>query len=186
MLSAGHCGDDGDTVYEGNGSGPAVAMGTVTGTDKGRDTLLIGAAAQGRIYDGPFASTSSRPIHTVIGNWPKTLVCTSGAVTGQHCDLRIVSVNQVVKVGTQLFTGLVRAEQIDHEVGAGTGDSGGPVVARDAVPSGFVNVYPLGTISLIADNAPCGPTLMPARCGWIVWYADVNDALARYSATIVK
>ena len=191
MLSAGHCRDDGDTVYEGNGTGPANAMGTISGKDATYDTLLIEADSTGAVYFGPYSSMSSKPIQTVINNYPHTLVCTSGAVTGQHCDIRIVAVNQTIKLdNVTIMKGLVRGEHRTHDVAAGLGDSGGPVVAQETIPADFLLVYPLGTISVIAGGGAkvdnCGPTLMDTECSWMVFYADINLALARYSATIVN
>jgi hypothetical protein len=112
-------------------------------------------------------------------------------VTGQHCDIRIVATNQAIKVagpeGTYTIFGLIRAEQLAKDVAAGTGDSGGPAVAQDTVAD-FALVYPLGTVSAIdgGSQVSCGQTLLPSVCSWRVYYADVNLALARYSATIVK
>lgn len=191
ILSAGHCGDDGDTVFEGNGSGPASVLGTVTGSDLSHDTLLINADATGAVYSGPHTSTTSKPVHMVINNYPHTLVCTSGAVTGQHCQIRIVAVNQAIKVkgenGFYPIFGLVRAEHVTKAPAAGVGDSGGPVVAQDAIPADFLLVYPLGTITAVdpGSQATCGPTQLPSLCSWRVYYADINTALTRYSATIV-
>ncbi|HKD96832.1 MAG TPA: hypothetical protein VKB69_04435 [Micromonosporaceae bacterium] len=191
VLSAGHCRDDGDTVYE-NSAGPTVE-GTVSGTDKGHDTLLIEADSVGQVYNGPFTSTTSRRVLTNIKNYPHTLVCGSGGVTGQHCDIRIQSVGVVIKVETyegsgvyQTIFGEVWAEQEASGVAAGEGDSGGPVVAQDTYGD-FLNAYPLGTVTAIdtGNKVACGGTLFPTVCSWRVFYADVNAALLRYGASIV-
>jgi len=85
--------------------------------------------------------------------------------------------------------GMVRGEHRTKDVAAGLGDSGGPVVAQDAIPANFLLVYPLGTISVIAGGGAtvdnCGPVLMATECSWMVFYADINQALSRYSAAIV-
>ena len=195
MLSAGHCADDGMTVYEGNGSGPTVAMGQISGTSKPFDTLLIDADSAGAVFYGPYTSTLKKPVHLVINNYVNTLVCTSGAMTGQHCGIRITSVNQAIKLqddNDMLYTvfGLVRAEHKGKTVAAGKGDSGGPVLAQDSIPADVTNIYPLGTITAIDPNsawAACGPALNPNTiCSWKMWYADINLSLPRYAATIVS
>ncbi len=191
ILSAGHCRDDGDPVYEGSGTSTTL-MGTVSGSSKMYDTLLIDADAVGRIFHGAHWSTSTMTVHQVIKNYPKTLVCTSGAMTGQHCDIRITHTNLTVKVeaeggGWYPIAGLIRAERIPAGVAAGLGDSGGPVVAMDTA-GGFTLVYPLGTVTAIDPMAglACGAAQFAwTTCSSRVYYADINLALARYAATIV-
>jgi hypothetical protein len=191
MLSAGHCGADGDTLLQGDGTGSGGVLGTVSGSDRAHDTLLIDVDSTGAIYPGPYNAASTVPVHLAINNYPGTLVCTSAAVTGQHCDLRIVNVHQSIKVldpdvGTYTITDEVRAEQLSHTVAAGLGDSGGPVVAEDS-PDNFQLVYPLGTVTAIdaSTPVPCGATALATQCGWRVYYADLSAALARYSASVV-
>lgn len=195
MLSAGHCGHDGDTVYAGSGSGPAPVMGTVSGSSQAYDTLLIEADSAGTVYSGPHWSTtpSKKPIQAAFGNYPKTMVCTSGAMTGQHCDIMVTHTNLTIKVeadggGWYPISGLVRAQRPMQGVSAGLGDSGGPVVAMDSGIAGFTFVYPLGTVSAIdqGSQVACGPAQFAwTICSSRIYYADLNLALARYSAIIV-
>jgi hypothetical protein len=192
IISAGHCGQDDDAVYVGSGSAPPY-MGTISGTDLGHDTLLIEAASAGAVYYGPHTSTSTKPVQHALGSHPNTMVCTSGAVTGQHCEIRITHTNITIKVaasggGWYPISGVVRAQRTMQGVAAGVGDSGGPVVAMDSIVEGFALVYPLGTVTAIDDSTtvPCGSAQFPwTVCSSRVYYADLTAALARYGATIV-
>jgi Trypsin len=191
ILSAGHCRDDGQTVLAGNGGSPEPVLGTVSGDDNGHDTLLIDAAGAGQTFYGGINSTSSKPTLTVLDTFVNTLVCTSGAMTGQHCKIRIKYVNQTIKVAdennnTYLISPVVQADQDDKDVAVGQGDSGGPVVAQDSSIVGFVFVYPTGTITAEDANTavPCGSSVYPTNCAWRMFYADVPSALIRYGATV--
>jgi hypothetical protein len=194
ILSAGHCGEDGQTMYAGNGSGPAPVLGTVSGDDNGHDTLLLNASSVGATFFGGITSTSTKPTQAVLDTFVNTLVCTSGAMTGQHCKIRIKLVNQTIKVKDEngvlySISPVVQAEQDDHDVAVGQGDSGGPVVAQDSsTPLGngsFMFVYPTGTITAEDSTTAlaCGSSVYPTNCAWRMFYADVPSALARYGAT---
>jgi hypothetical protein len=198
MLSAGHCGEDGTTVYAGNGSGAAPVMGTLSGTDKTHDTLLIDTPSNGAVYYGPYTSATTKPILGVIGIYKDTLVCTSGAMTGQHCQLRIVLTNKMINVTVDgvsyTITELVQADHDLKQAAVGEGDSGGPVVAMDSWNQqlgigSFMFVYPQGTITAEdlgpGKNVPCA-SQYPTDCSWRMYFADINKSLVRYGATIVK
>ena len=155
------------------------------------DTLLINANAGGQTFYGGINSSSAKPTHMVLPSFVDTLVCTSGAMTGQHCEIRIKFINQTIKVddekgGFYLISPVVRAEQDAHTVAVGQGDSGGPVVAQDSIPAGFMFVYPTGTITAEdgGTTVPCGSSVYPTVCAWRMWYADVPSALTRYGATV--
>jgi hypothetical protein len=196
MLSAGHCGEDGKTVRAGNGSGATPVMGTMSGTDRTHDTLLIDTPSAASVYFGPYASFTSKPTRPAIGNYVDTLVCTTGAMTGQHCAIRVTLVDKTIKVADEdgaeyLITELVQAEHDTKQAAIGQGDSGGPVVAQDswAYPGdgSFVFVYPEGTITAEdlgpGMSVPCA-SQYPTACSWRMYYADITKSLTRYGATI--
>lgn len=192
ILSAGHCRDDGDRVYEGSGTSTTL-MGTVSGTSKEYDTLLIDADSAGKVFYGAHTSLLTKGVHEVVTNYPKTMICTSGAMTGQNCGARITHTNLTIKVeveggGWYPIAGMVRAERQPKDVAAALGDSGGPVVAMDSTVEGFTLVYPLGTVTAIDREAKvqCGAVQFAwTICSARVYYADINLALVRYSATMV-
>jgi hypothetical protein len=68
------------------------------------------------------------------------------------------------------------------------------VVAQDSwgagpfKPGGFVNVYPMGTISAIDPNTVVSCVSWDSgspTCAWRMWYAGILDSLAHYGATAV-
>jgi hypothetical protein len=192
MLTAGHCGENGDVIKDGGGQ----VMGTAEQKNQTRDTLLIGVNSAGYTFTGPYTSNTYKPAKLALGSIDETFVCTSGANTGQHCPIRIKALNQFIPVcdhnGQNCVTmgPLVRAEQEDHLVAAGAGDSGGPVVATDSCGQfgcTFVNNYPMGTITAGDGNASaaCGPTAFPTQCSWRIFYADVTLSAAHYGAQVV-
>jgi hypothetical protein len=186
MLTAGHCGANGDTVNNGTGQ----LMGTVTGDNNTKDTMLISTSSSGRIYVDGHSSSTSKPVYTALGSYVDTLVCTSGSMTGEHCKIRITAVNLTINVG-YLITPVVEAVHDDSLVAAGTGDSGGPVVAQDSPGvlghGDFVLVYAMGTITAIDldGELPCGSSWQPSTCSDTMYYVDIMDSLAHYNATIV-
>jgi hypothetical protein len=201
MLTAGHCGADGLSIKRGDG----VAWGTVGNDNNARDTMLITPLGRNtlgaQIYEGPHDSNTTKPISfPALDSFLDTLVCTSGAKTGEHCKIRIKQKNVMITVADSngepysIFP-LVKAEHDNHTVAVGGGDSGGPVVAMDSLgpapffPGDFVNVYPMGTITAIdtTTSVPCGPVDgTPSPCAWRMFYAGILDSLAFYGATIVN
>jgi hypothetical protein len=192
MLSAGHCGENGDVIKDGGGQ----TMGTVEQKNQARDTLLIGVNSAGYTFSGPYTSNTKVAVKYALGSIDETFVCTSGANTGQHCPIRIKALNQFIPVcdhnGQNCVTmgPLVKAEQESHLVAAGAGDSGGPVVATDSCTAfgcTFLNNYPMGTITAGDGNASvaCGATAFPTQCSWRIFYADVTLSAAHYGATVV-
>lgn len=201
MLTAGHCGSNGLSIKRSDG----VAWGTVNNDVNGRDTMLISpgrsVSISSSIYHGTHSSNLKKPINgAALDSYVDTLVCTSGAKTGEHCNIRIKQKNVTISVAGldgivyPIFP-MVKAEHDNHTVAVGQGDSGGPVVAMDSMgpapffPGDFVNVYPMGTISAIDTNTsvPCGSVDGgPTTCAWRMYYAGILDSLAFYGATAVK
>ncbi len=201
ILTAWHCGSNGNAIMRGDGT----AWGTVDNDNNSRDTMMIKPTRRnsvtGHIYEGVHSSNSIKPISfPALDSYLDTVVCTSGAKTGEHCKIRIKAKNVTISVqdldGTiySVFP-LVRAEQDNHTIAVGQGDSGGPVVAMDSLgpapgfPGDFFNVYPMGTITAIDPNTTvaCGSVdgSVPT-CAWRMYYAGILDSLAHYGATILK
>lgn len=192
MLSAGHCRDNGDTVLDGNNN----TIGTVEQDNNTRDTLLIGTSAQGSTYVGAYNSSTSKPHHMAIGAYVDTLVCTSGAMSGQHCNIRVKAVNQTILVddgagGSYSIHPVVKAEHDSHTTAVAQGDSGGPVMAQDQSTmfgaGGIYYNYPGGTITALdpMTTVACPPTAYsPTTCAWRMWYVDIMDSLDYYGAVM--
>jgi hypothetical protein len=190
LLTAGHCGNNGLTVLDGGGA----TIGTVEGDADNRDTMLIKTRAAGRIFVGGWNSPTTKPVRQAAGNHVNTLVCTSGAMSGQHCDIRVSAVNQTVNMmdnagQVRPVFPMVIASSDTGTVAVAGGDSGGPVAAQDSsVGGGIMNVYAAGTISGGAGVVPCpaGSTARPgATCYRQVIYAPLVESLAFYGVGLM-
>jgi hypothetical protein len=192
MLSAGHCADLNQAIDDGAGQ----PLGTVVSDNNARDTLLINATVKGETYFGPWSGSSRKPVVMAIGAYVDTLVCTTGAMTGQHCNIRVKATGLTINVGYPVGP-VVRADKENETIAVGQGDSGGPVVAQDS-QFGVINNYAAGTITaqdpttavncdVDGDGTEGGDDVAyETNCAWRVFYVDIIDSLDYYKATIVK
>jgi hypothetical protein len=193
LLTAGHCGQNGLTVYDGAGS----RIGITEGDDDTKDTMLIAADGSPRMFVGWWGSNAFKPIRMPVGNYPNTLVCTSGAMSGQHCDLRVEATNLTVNARDaatgRVYTWfpMVSAWSEPGPFAVASGDSGGPVAAQDSPTEstgGIVYVYAAGTISggNTAVSCPSGSTAQPGQtCLRRVFYAPLQESLTSYGLTLM-
>jgi len=186
MLTAGHCGTDGETAKDGGGQ----VMGLLEGDNNPKDLLLIGTASAGWTYVGAYTSSVAKKVIGGASSVAGMFVCTSGANSGDHCGLKITGVNLTrwVNTGTEIYQvhPLVEAkQQIEEEIAVAEGDSGGPVILQTITPELH---RAAGTITAMDDEVEdCGPlALAGARCGRTVLYVDLATALAHYNATIIQ
>lgn len=189
MLSAGHCGSNGQTARDGGGQ----TMGTISGDSNPFDRLYINTSSQGRVYNGAVNLDGSSPANEfsnrVIGatqSFVGNFICSSGAYSGTRCNSRVVATNQTINTGYLIFE-TVRAEQQDRQAAIGNGDSGGPSFA---VASDNTKVIAKGTHTAIdlSTARPCtgSPSVVNGRqCAWRFWYVDVTRSLSAYQAKIV-
>jgi hypothetical protein len=182
MLSAGHCGSNGQAAYDGGGD----FMGYVEGDDNSRDRLLVNARSAGRVYDGGVGvGEFSKPVIAAAHSYPGNWVCNSGAYSGALCGIQVKYTNATVNIGYLVYE-TVWAEQVDHIAPVGNGDSGGPVF--DLTPD-YSQTIAKGTNTAIdlATGAPCrGTPAGPGRsCAWRFFYVDVVNSLNAYGAAIV-
>ncbi|GIF02205.1 hypothetical protein [Paractinoplanes rishiriensis] len=184
MLTAGHCGANGDAVVDGAGE----AMGTVDSDNNARDTMMItlpsGTVVSGRIFVGGPTSSSTRSVESAKSSFVGAFVCTGGAATGEHCNVKVDAVDVFTEFGDGVIHGpLVAASQVDGKVAFGTGDSGGSVYVPTSV-LGKVSVR--GTISAGLNTIPCpGPPADAPRCGSALLYADAVQSLNFYGAAVI-
>jgi hypothetical protein len=179
MLSAAHCGANGQVVKDGGGE----TMGTIQLDNNARDTLLISNAplsSAGRIYSGPWNAglASNRKVAGATSAYVGGYVCTSGAATGWHCNIKITAVNAVINSTSGALFPMVRAKQIFGSVAAGKGDSGGPVVFLNS--NGSVNGK--GTISTGKNAVACPAGSPSSACFSEIGFAPLTKTLAYYEA----
>jgi len=122
ILTAGHCGSPGDRFTDGQGE----FIGNVGPRNQTHDVLLIPTPnANNRIYVGGANSNTTKLVsgfdHVFVGE----LLCQSGVTSANAtgapvCNLRVLFFYQDPE-------DLVEAEQINGQIAARPGDSGGPV-----------------------------------------------------------
>jgi hypothetical protein len=179
VLSAGHCGNNGNNIYDGGGD----YMGSVFNDNDTRDTHMINARAHGRVWDGPWTETSfTKAVRgatfSYVGNW----LCTSGSRSGVRCNIRVIANN--ASWGGRYP--MVYADQQARVSGAGQGDSGGPVFELPYPDDG--KVFAKGTITggVSGTFVPCTGEVWAGRlCSWRFVYADVVQSLNYYGASIL-
>lgn len=179
ILSAGHCGNNGNNIFDGGGD----FMGPVINDNDARDTHMIDVRGHGRVWDGPWTEQSfTKAVRGAtfsnVGNW----VCTSGSRSGIICNIRVIANNSS-------WGGVFPMVYADHQAflaGAGQGDSGGPVFELPFPDDG--RVFAKGTITggVNGTFVPCTGEVWPGRiCSWRFVYADVTQSLAFYGASIL-
>ena len=196
MLSAGHCGNNGNIARIG---APGQPNTTLSLDVNPRDTLMIDRPAgrnfDGRIYSGGIYSNTSRdvvfnsPAIDYVGNW----ICTGGARTGEHCNAQVTLVDTTV-LG---ITPLTYAVAGVNTCIAAPGDSGGPaysfgtslatVRGRGTITAGTLNT------ACVADSGTRVPPPVIITGSRVVWYAPLQrpffspniGSLQFYGATIL-
>jgi hypothetical protein len=157
ILTANHCSFGGGLpINDGAGELIGVAEPRPTGNAFLTDSLYIVTNSSARIFDGGVGiGEFSKPVAGLTGTFPGQFVCTSGAGTGAHCDIRIDSINNhsVLFLPEIFFVdGIVMATQISGGVANGAGDSGGPVFT---LSSDFSKVFAAGMIVGGQNPTPC-------------------------------
>jgi len=147
MVTAGHCGNNGDAVYI---SGRNGIQGQFLNKDTCRDTAVIhyGYGVSPSVYTGAYDSSSSAQVVDVgydyVGNW----VATSGASSGEHTDLVVTATDTGTNVDGISGCGVgpvTKAQSSSGGCAVAPGDSGGPVyeysgvavIARGVITSGY-------------------------------------------------
>ncbi|MBB3045573.1 hypothetical protein [Nocardioides soli] len=129
LLGAGHCEDTGDTVNDGAGD----PIGKVVGEKVNYDSILINPNAPagvfatiGKVFTGGWSSNTSKYVGGAAAPSVGETICTSGANSGEHCDLTILqtSVSEWCDQGLGLCTGFLAN---GPGLNVATGDSGGPI-----------------------------------------------------------
>jgi hypothetical protein len=122
VLTAGHCGNAGNRFTDGAGE----LIGNVGGIDKNFDVLVIPTSSvSNRIYIGNGASNTQRTVTSGGAPFIGELLCQSGNTSANAIGSEICNL-QVQFEGTDSQR-LWEARQLDGQVAARPGDSGGPV-----------------------------------------------------------
>ncbi|MEO3811998.1 hypothetical protein ABGB17_23625 [Sphaerisporangium sp. B11E5] len=184
MLSAGHCGANGNVATDPTGQ----TIGSITQDNNSRDVLLIGTSAGGRVFNNPINANGNAIISTeysnpVIGtssSYAGLYICTSGAYSGTNCNIRVITVNVTINVGYLIY-GTVQAEQQARTNAVGQGDSGGAVEVVN--PNNTTQVYAAGVNTAIdtSTSVACTGYVTSGRiCAWRTYYSPWSNATTAF------
>ncbi|TYB39769.1 hypothetical protein FXF50_05170 [Micromonospora sp. AP08] len=189
LLTAEHCsfgGNVGFTTGVGTFIGTAGPPPTAQSAPHS-DSLIITTSSTGaaaRTFDGGVGvGEFSKPVVGRADNFPGQFVCTSGAATGAHCDIRLTAINQVVilEPSFTIAEGVALGTQISGGPAVGAGDSGGPVFTLAADPA---KVLAAGMIVGGLGPVSCGN---PQQSGCLnqVAYVDMGYLLVAHQVSLL-
>ncbi|WP_369371866.1 hypothetical protein AB1046_00695 [Promicromonospora sp. Populi] len=183
IVTAAHCNQTvGSIVRDGAGQ----RLGTVSNRALGLDAQLIepvrDSTTSSAVFGGPWDASPTHPryrfpVATVQRPAVGQEICSSGAVTGEHCAT-VRATDIAWTCGEQTCHGF-RASRDDGGVVVGGGDSGGPMYT---VINGVAHA--LGMVDGGSDQRPCGRTSLPTQCFTYVYGIPMVDILNQWSATI--
>ncbi|MFG2054347.1 hypothetical protein ACGFI9_09960 [Micromonospora sp. NPDC048930] len=182
MLTAGHCGENGQAVTTGAG----VNMGTISNKITCTDIEIINTGSWGRVFTGGPYSGTSVPIGGAASSFVGNYVVTSGATSGEHSNIQVTAVNLYLGVnGIPCSTvgPLVQARQLNGTCAVAPGDSGGPVIAyRTDGKANALGTMTAGAVA-VANNLCPGTIYTPGYN--YVYYIPIGTSLGAYGASIV-
>lgn len=179
MLTAGHCGNNGNTVRIGNATQPTT---TIINDVNVRDTQMLNRPTSrtfaGRIYTGAWNSSSSIRVGgstpDYVGNW----ICTGGSYSGEHCNAKVYAVNtSVLGMAPLTYAAKVPGTPAAGNCIAAPGDSGGPVYSHGLFINGsFFEIAAVarGTITAGYLDTPCISQGVWKTGSYRVYYAPVR------------
>ncbi|GGM22464.1 hypothetical protein GCM10010102_17700 [Promicromonospora citrea] len=183
LVTAAHCNARvGDVVRDGAGQ----RLGTVAARAPQLDAQLIDPVGSPKtapsVFGGPWDADRDHPRYRypVAGVQLPAVgqhICSSGAVTGEHCAT-IRATNLAWTCGDETCHGF-RASRDDGGVVVGGGDSGGPMyVVIDG------KAYARGMIDGGSDRRSCGSTSLPTQCFSYVYGIPMVDILEHWDARL--
>jgi hypothetical protein len=186
ILTAEHCSCGGGVVFN-NGVNLPIGVAEPASTKQlFTDSLFIPTNSGPAIYDGGVGvGEFSKPVVGKQSNFPGMFVCTSGAATGVHCNIRIDSIGVAGTVPGQcssnpFIEGISLATQVDGTVAAGSGDSGGPVFTLATDP---MTVNAAGI--MFGANIPTPCQGFGSVCFNQVAFTDIDSIRGSHNAEVL-
>lgn len=186
LLSAAHCDPTGNTSwYDGTGSDIFTYGGSyVDAREQDWDSLLIDpvGGTQGKVYVGPWYSTTKRSVAAASPTADGDSVCTSGANSGEHCGT-VIDRQVSFDCGLYVCYGSLASNSNQNVMGV-HGDSGGPVYgynadgrvrAKGIISSGWPGAY----TTCPSTAHPSGPD-----CYYSIAYVGINPLLSFWGVSI--
>jgi hypothetical protein len=187
LLTAEHCAPGGNATYT-TGAGSFIGSSGPTGFNflaPFSDTQFIKASSAPRVFGGGVGSSFSRAVAGWTPLWPGTVVCTSGASTGEHCTNVVYAVGVFAITNSGLVLGMDFAfDYTAAGVASGAGDSGGPVYTL-AWWDPNKKVLAAGMIDNGLFTVGCPPGSIATTCYRNVGFVDINYALIAQGARLL-
>ncbi len=180
LLTAAHCGSNGQTATDGAGH----TIGTTFHERTAVDSMLIKVSSlSGYAYDGAWNNTTNyrKPVKGTVASVVGRTTCSSGSFTGVHCGLKIINVNSTFNWGEGAINGAIAQHPSTTGVAAGTGDSGGPVFTVKADNSS--QILATGLISGISSFVSCG-SYPSGKCGRNLLYVPIDRIVTYYPLSL--
>lgn len=192
MLSARHCDTSGNIAWRNGNLEPHTLGGTAVSVKTTNDTMMIDpvGGSAGWVFGGkwnePFGTARydfevARDLNSSEGIY----VCTSGANSGEHCNLRVDGDTGIVTwtCGPAFCHGWRATENdADPAVSHVGGDSGGPVYQMRS--DGRVNAVGIIYGGTWAGTCPSSRRFAVTNCWRTTWYNDVQMVLASWNLVI--
>ncbi|MFC6082794.1 chymotrypsin family serine protease [Sphaerisporangium aureirubrum] len=175
LITAAHCFSVGDEVRTGNSTTGTVVIGHVEAVNPQLDTALIavdpGKFVTGWMWDGGVQDGSEfgKPVVGTSQARKGSLVCASGAWSGVHCDIKITKTDSTLDWGTHTSRAVSIGDQLQGQLAAGGGDSGGPVFT---LTGDFSSVLAAGVIIGGDSKKPATCTYVSSRCSTRLFFTD--------------
>jgi hypothetical protein len=192
LLSAAHCNTGGNRRWQtGNGNGLIVPPNSNAPVVLGADSILLDPVdgTRGKVYKGGYFGQDVRSVVGTAVNNVGDVVCTSGANTGQHCDLTVIddSVSQTCVDGYSYTCVNIAARAPVGERALAQGDSGGPVYTTNGN-----DARARGIISRTSNDGCAGmPIYTKDELGWatpicgrIAYYRPIRPLLDIWNVQI--
>ncbi|GAA1935575.1 hypothetical protein [Kitasatospora viridis] len=180
LLTAGHCGAQG-TYRTGDGQ----LVGDAVQSDAGLDITAVGLGqgAEGRFYDGSWSSASTRGLYGAGRNDTGDLVCTSGAMSGYHCDVQVTATDGKMRNEHGDVIGPVDLAEHrgGHDVVVAQGDSGGPVIANPSGPQAAMSARGILIAGGSGTQLPCHDTAVATTCFWQAVYVPMTPIVNAFN-----
>ncbi len=121
---------------------------------------MLSATGDALAFDGPYNSVNFWK--TVIGYEDLAVndyVCTGGGNSGEHCNIKVVSLSVLWYDGYSLFQVIQAYQQASGAIATIQGDSGGPVISLASTSSGQVRAAGMIQVSFSTGmtGSACGP-----------------------------
>ncbi|MGW7201748.1 S1 family peptidase [Streptomyces chryseus] len=176
-VTAAHCflGPAGGAVYTGNANTGRVYVGRVEEINRTLDSVIIAidpaSSYAWRMWDGGVRDGTeyTKPVAGTAAPRSGAYVCTSGAWSGVHCDIKITKTGTTLDWGTHVSTRVAIADQIHGQIAAGSGDSGGPVFM---LTSNFSQVLATGVVIGGDTHRSTSCTYLSTRCSSRLYFTD--------------